>query len=71
LGSLHGLFGSRDGLIVALLDEPNDVVARSMLADIEAATTTTGERPAALWRNISRPPVEALDWLHFKHEVWA
>jgi len=68
-GSLYGQFGSKDALIVALLDESKDVVARSMLADIEAATTVD-ERLAALWRNFSRPPAEARDWLHFEHEVW-
>lgn len=68
-GSLYGQFGSKDGLIVALLDESKDVVARSMLADIEAATTLD-ERLAALWRNFSRPPAAARDWLHFEHEVW-
>jgi hypothetical protein len=54
---------------VALLDESKDVVARSMLADIEAATTLD-ERLAALWHNFSRPPAEVRDWLHFEHEVW-
>ena len=68
-GSLYGQFGSKDALIVALLDESKDVVARSMLADIEAATTLD-ERLVALWRNFSRPPAEARDWLHFEHEVW-
>jgi AcrR family transcriptional regulator len=68
-GSLYGQFGSKDGLIVALLDESKDVVARRMLADIEAATSLD-ERLVALWRNFSRPPAEARDWLHFEHEVW-
>jgi AcrR family transcriptional regulator len=68
-GSLYGQFGSKDGLIVALLDESKDVVAQSMLADIEAATSLD-ERLVALWRNFSQPPAEARDWLHFEHEVW-
>jgi AcrR family transcriptional regulator len=68
-GSLYGQFGSKDGLVVALLDESKDVVARSMLADIEAATSLD-DRLAALWRNFCRPPAEARDWLHFEHEVW-
>ncbi|HEY7069773.1 MAG TPA: TetR/AcrR family transcriptional regulator [Acidimicrobiales bacterium] len=68
-GSLYGQFGSKDGLVVALLDESKDVVARSMLADIEAASSLD-DRLAALWHNFSRPPAEARDWLHFEHEVW-
>jgi AcrR family transcriptional regulator len=38
-GSLYGQFGSKDGLIVELLDRSKDLVARSMFADIEAAAT--------------------------------
>jgi len=68
-GSLYGQFGSKDGLVVALLDESKDVVARSMLADIEAASSLD-DRLAALWRSFCRPPAEARDWLHFEHEVW-
>ena len=54
---------------MALLDESKDVMARSMLADIEAATTLD-ERLAALWRTFWRPPAEARDWLRLDHEVW-
>ena len=61
-GSLYGQFGSKDGLIVALLDESKDVVAESMLADM-AAAASLDERLAALWRNFSRPPAAARDWL--------
>jgi AcrR family transcriptional regulator len=68
-GSLYGQFGSKDGLVVALLDESKDVVAQRMLADIEAATSLD-ERLVALWRNFSQPPAAARDWLHFEHEVW-
>jgi AcrR family transcriptional regulator len=68
-GSLYGQFGSKDGLLVALLDESKDLVAESMLVDIEAARSLD-ERLAALWRNFSRPPEAARDWAHFEHEVW-
>jgi AcrR family transcriptional regulator len=68
-GSLYGQFGSKDGLLVALLDESKDLVAESMLVDIEAARSLD-ERLAALWRNFSRPPEAADDWVHFEHEVW-
>jgi AcrR family transcriptional regulator len=68
-GSLYGQFGSKDGLLVALLDESKDLVAESMLVDIEAARSLD-ERLAALWRNFSRPPEAAGDWVHFEHEVW-
>jgi AcrR family transcriptional regulator len=68
-GSLYGQFGSKEGLLVALLDESKDLVAESMLVDIEAATSLD-QRLAALWRNFSRPPAAAGDWVHFEHEVW-
>jgi AcrR family transcriptional regulator len=68
-GSLYGQFGSKDGLIVELLDQSKDVVARRMLVDIEAATTLD-ERLAALWRNFAEPPPAARDWLRFELEVW-
>ena len=68
-GSLYGQFGSKAGLLVALLDGSKDLVAESMLVDIEAATSLD-ERLAALWRNFSRPPAAAGDWVHFEHEVW-
>jgi AcrR family transcriptional regulator len=68
-GSLYGQFGSKDGLIVELLDRSKDVVAQSMLVDIEAATTLD-ERLAAMWRNFAEPPPAARDWVRFEHEVW-
>jgi AcrR family transcriptional regulator len=68
-GSLYGQFGSKDGLIVALLDESKDLVAESMLADMEAASSLD-EWLAALWRHFSRPPAAARDWVQFEHEVW-
>jgi AcrR family transcriptional regulator len=68
-GSLYGQFGSKDGLIVELLDRSKDVVAQSMFVDIEAAATLD-ERLAAMWRNFAEPPPAARDWVRFEHEVW-
>ena len=68
-GSLYGQFGSKDGLIVELLDASKDLVAESMFADIEAATSLD-ERLAALWRNFADPPPAARDWVQFEHEMW-
>ncbi|HET6952603.1 MAG TPA: helix-turn-helix domain-containing protein [Acidimicrobiales bacterium] len=68
-GSLYGQFGSKDGLLVALLDESKDLVASRMLADLEAAATLDG-RLAALWRNFAEPPRAARDWIQVEHEVW-
>ncbi len=68
-GSLYGQFGSKDGLIVELLDRSKDVVAQSMFVDIEAASTLD-ERLVAMWRNFAEPPAAARDWVRFEHEVW-
>jgi AcrR family transcriptional regulator len=68
-GSLYGQFGSKDGLIVELLDRSKDLVAQSMFVDIEAAATLD-ERLVAMWRNFAEPPVAARDWVRFEHEVW-
>lgn len=68
-GSLYGQFGSKDGLIVELLDRSKDVVAQSMFVDIEAASTLD-ERLVAMWRNFAEPPPAARDWVRFEHEVW-
>ena len=68
-GSLYGQFGSKDGLIVELLDRSKDVVAQSMFVDIEAAASLD-ERLVAMWRNFAEPPPAARDWVRFEHEVW-
>lgn len=68
-GSLYGQFGSKDGLIVELLDRSKDLVAHSMFVDIEAAAGLD-ERLAAMWRNFAEPPPAARDWVRFEHEVW-
>jgi AcrR family transcriptional regulator len=68
-GSLYGQFGSKDGLLVELLDESKDLVAERMLVDLEAAATLD-DRLAALWRNFAEPPPAARDWVQVEHEVW-
>jgi AcrR family transcriptional regulator len=68
-GSLYGQFGSKDGLVVELLDRSKDLVAHSMFVDIEAAAGLD-ERLAAMWRNFAEPPPAARDWVRFEHEVW-
>ena len=68
-GSLYGQFGSKDGLIVELLDRSKDLVAQSMFVDIEAAATLD-DRLGAMWRNFAQPPHAARDWVRFEHEVW-
>lgn len=68
-GSLYGQFGSKDGLIVELLDQSKDVVARRIVVDL-ATATSLDDRLAALWRNFADPPPAARDWVRCEHEMW-
>jgi AcrR family transcriptional regulator len=68
-GSLYGQFGSKDGLIVALLDGSKDLVAARMSAEL-AEAGALDERLAVLWRNFADPPDEARDWVRLEHELW-
>jgi AcrR family transcriptional regulator len=68
-GSLYGQFGSKDALIVELLDESKDVVAGRIARELEAVDTLEA-RLGALWRNFVKPPDSARDWLRLEHELW-
>jgi AcrR family transcriptional regulator len=68
-GSVYAHFGSKEGLLLALLDSwKNDVVVAST-AEISAAATTD-ERLAAIWRNFTDPPGDGGRWLQLEHELW-
>jgi AcrR family transcriptional regulator len=68
-GSVYAHFGSKEGLLLALLDSwKNDVVVAST-AEISAAATTD-ERLAAIWRNFADPPADGGRWLQLEHELW-
>jgi AcrR family transcriptional regulator len=68
-GSVYAHFGSKEGLLLALLDSwKNDVVVAST-AEISAAATTD-ERLAAIWRNFADPPGDGGRWLQLEHELW-
>jgi AcrR family transcriptional regulator len=68
-GSLYSQFGSKDALVVELLDRSKDVVARQ-IADELTTTSTLDERLGALWRNFADPPGAARDWLRLERELW-
>jgi AcrR family transcriptional regulator len=68
-GSVYAHFGSKEGLLLALLDSwKNDVVVAST-AEISAAASTD-ERLAAIWRNFADPPGDGGRWLQLEHELW-
>lgn len=68
-GSLYGQFGSKDALVVELLDESKNAVARRIAHDL-AGAVTLDERLQGLWRGFIRPPPSERDWLRLEHELW-
>jgi AcrR family transcriptional regulator len=68
-GSLYGQFGSKDALVVELLDESKDAVARRIAAELADAETLDA-RLRGLWRNFVQPPATERDWLRLEHELW-
>jgi AcrR family transcriptional regulator len=68
-GSLYGQFGSKENLVIALLDRAKDLVADRISTDIAAAEGLDA-RLAALWRNFVSPPEPAREWLRLEHELW-
>ncbi len=68
-GSVYAHFGSKEGLLLALLDSwKNDVVVAAT-AEISTAATPH-ERLAAIWRNFADPPGDGGRWLQLEHELW-
>ena len=68
-GALYDHFGSKDGLLFALLEGWVDDVAAVMSAELLHADTLA-ERMAALWHNISSPAVGNGRWMALEHEMW-
>ncbi len=69
-GALYDHFGSKEGLLFALLEGWVDDVAAIMSAEL-LHSHSLPERMAALWRNVSDPAVGAGRWLDLEHELWS
>jgi AcrR family transcriptional regulator len=68
-GSVYAHFGSKEGLLTALLDSwKNDVVVAAT-AEMSAARSTP-ERLVALWRNFADPAGDGGEWVQLEHEFW-
>ena len=68
-GSVYAHFGSKEGLLTALLDSwKNDVVVAAT-AEVSVAATAE-ERLAAIWRNFADPPGDGAAWVQLEHELW-
>jgi AcrR family transcriptional regulator len=69
-GALYAQFGSKDGLLLALLDHWKDAAAVAIAADF-SSTDEIDERLSSLWRNFVDPPAEGGDaWVLLEHELW-
>jgi AcrR family transcriptional regulator len=69
-GALYDHFGSKEGLLFALLEGWVDDVAAVITAEL-VNTTSLPERMAALWRNVSDPAVGNGRWIALEHELWS
>jgi AcrR family transcriptional regulator len=69
-GAVYDHFGSKEGLLVALLEGWVDDVAAVIGAELATARTLE-ERMAALWRNVSRPVAGDGHWIALEHELWS
>jgi TetR/AcrR family acrAB operon transcriptional repressor len=70
-GAVYAHFGSKAGLLRAVLDEGMSQTAVVVTAELETAETPE-ERLAALWRNIAQSPGGVGDWwITLEHELWA
>ena len=68
-GALYDHFGSKEGLLFALLEGWVDDVAAVVAAELVNATTRD-ERIAALWHNFADPAVGDGRWIALEHEPW-
>jgi AcrR family transcriptional regulator len=69
-GALYDHFGSKEGLLFALLEGWVDDVAAVITAEL-VNTTSLPQRMAALWRNVSDPAVGNGRWIALEHELWS
>jgi AcrR family transcriptional regulator len=69
-GALYDHFGSKEGLLFALLEGWVDDVAAVIMAEL-TTTVTLEEQMAALWRNIANPAVGDGRWIALEHELWS
>jgi AcrR family transcriptional regulator len=67
---LYDHFGSKEGLLFALLEGWVDDVTAVVMAEL-VTTDSLEAGMAALWRNVSRPAVGDGGWIGLEHELWS
>jgi AcrR family transcriptional regulator len=68
-GALYAHFGSKAGLLYALLDEWTTATATVAAAEIELADSVD-DQMAAIWRTVAEPAEGAASWVLLEHELW-
>jgi AcrR family transcriptional regulator len=72
-GAVYAHFGSKQGLLLALLDSWKDSVRTVLLAEVAVSESPRGQL-AAVWENVSGPTGPTGDassrWSLLEHELW-
>ena len=68
-GAIYGHFGSKEGLLLELLETWRSEVVASIRADLMTAETLD-DRILVVWRNFADPSGSARGWVQLEHELW-
>lgn len=68
-GAVYAHFGSKQGLLLALLDSWKDSVLTVLLAEVAVTESPLGQL-AAVWENVAATPAEAGSWSLLEQELW-
>ena len=68
-GAVYAHFGSKQGLLLALLDSWKDSVLTVLLAEVAVTASPLGQL-AAVWENVAPTPAEAGSWSLLEQELW-
>ena len=69
-GALYDHFGSKEGLLFALLETWVGDATVAIAAE-QAAAASFDEWVAAMWHAVSRPPSGDGRWIALEHELWS
>lgn len=68
-GALYAHFGSKEGLLLELLESWRNQVSTATSAELFRARTVD-ERLLALWHNFAHAKGAARQWVQLEHELW-